>query len=136
MEDSDNANPAESLNRVDQVRQQLKVSPFKNIAFADFQIDGDSGELIAISGQSNRSGTVGLLQEPLFETFEVPPGHSRGYDSEYKLLEELASRYAQTPEVEGIINLFTERPPCDSCSNVIQQFRRRFPNIILTVNYG
>jgi len=124
-----------NLERVAQIRQQLGVSRAKNIAFADFQISSDSGELIAISGQSTRPRTVGLPNLPLFETFEVPPGHSRAYDSEYKLLEELASRYVQTPEVSGTINLFTERLPCDSCSNVIQQFRRRFPNIILTVVY-
>lgn len=124
-----------NLGRIAQVRQQLSVSLFKNIAIVEFQLGSDSGELIAISGQSTRAGTVGLPQQPLFETFEVPPGHSRAYDSEYKLLEELAFRYAQTPEVEGIINLFTERPPCDSCTNVIGQFRRQFPNIILTVNH-
>jgi hypothetical protein len=135
MEDSDNANQAESLDRVNQIRQQLGVSRGKNIAFCNFKIGGGSGELIAISGRSARSGTIGLPQQPLFKTFEVPPGHSRAYDTEYKLLEELASRYAQTPEVEGTINLFTERPPCDSCSNVIEQFRRRFPNIMVTVNY-
>ncbi|MEP0856343.1 deaminase domain-containing protein [Trichocoleus sp. DQ-U1] len=135
MEDSDNAIQAGSLNRVNQIRQQLGVSRGKNIALSNFKIAGDSGELIAISGKSTRSGTVGLPQQPLFEIFEVPPGHSRAYDTEYKLLEELASRYAQTPDVEGTINLLTERPPCDSCSNVIQQFRRRFPNIMVTVNY-
>ncbi len=124
-----------NLQRIAQIRQQLGVSAFKNIAIANFQIGGDSEELIAISGQSTRPGTVGLPQQPLFETFEAPPGHSRAYDSEYKLLEELAFRYVQTPEVEGTINLLTERSPCDSCTNVIVQFSRRFPNIILRVNH-
>lgn len=119
-----------------QIREQLGISLYKNIAIAEFEISGDTGELIAISGSSTRPGTVGLPQQPLFVTYEVPPGHSRAYDSEYKLLEELAFRYAQTPEIEGKINLFTERSPCDSCTNVIEQFRRQFPNIILTVNYA
>ena len=122
--------------RVAQMRQQLGVAPFRNIAIAAFQIGGDRGELIAVSGQSTRLGTVGLPQQPLFETFAVPYEHSRAYDSEYKLLEELASRYIQTPEVAGTINLFTERPPCDSCTHVIEQCRRRFPNVNLTVNYA
>ncbi|MBE9228057.1 hypothetical protein IQ264_21780 [Phormidium sp. LEGE 05292] len=122
--------------RVAQIREQFRVSLYKNIAIAEFEINGDTGELIAISGRATRPGTVGLPQQPLFVTYEVPPGHSRAYDSEYKLLEELAFRYAQTPEIEGKINLFTERSPCDSCTNVIEQFRRRFPNIILTVNYA
>jgi The BURPS668_1122 family of deaminases len=122
--------------RVSQIREPLGVSPYKNIAIGEFEISGDTGELIAISGRSTRPGTIGLPQDPIFVTFEVPPGHSRAYDSEYKLLEELASRYAQTPAVEGTINLFTERSPCDSCTNVIEQFRSQFPNIILTVNYA
>ena len=128
-------NMQERITRIDIIREERGVSAYKNIAVADFQIGNDSGELIAVSGRSTRPGTVGLPDKPLFKTFEVPPGHSRAYDTEYKLLEELASRYAQTPEVEGTINLFTERPPCDSCSNVIEQFRRRFPNIMVTVNY-
>jgi hypothetical protein len=111
------------------------VSYSKNIAFADFQIGDDSGELIAISGQSTRFGTVGIPQQPLFATFETPPGHSRAYDSEYKLLEELASRYAETPGVKGRVDLVTERAPCASCSDVISQFRIRFPNIAITVNH-
>ncbi|MFB2837367.1 deaminase domain-containing protein [Floridanema evergladense] len=122
--------------KIIQIREQLGISLYKNIAIAEFEISGDTGELIAISGRSTRPGTVGLPQQPLFVTYEVPPGHSRAYDSEYKLLEELAFRYAQTPEIEGKINLFTERSPCDSCTNVIEQFRRRFPNIVLTVNYA
>lgn len=125
----------EWTERIKQIRQQKGVSAFKNIAVADFQVGSDRGELIAVSGQSTRPGTVSLSQHPLFETFEVPPGHSRAYDSEYKILEELASRYSQTPEVEGTVNLLTERAPCDSCSNAIAQFRSRFPNILLTVKH-
>jgi hypothetical protein len=121
--------------RLAQVRQELGVGRARNIAIAEFQIGGDTDELIAVSGQAARAGTVGLPQNPLFETFEVPPGHSRAFDSEYKLLEALASRYVQTPEVQGTVYLFTERPPCASCRNVIEQFRQQFPNIRLNVNY-
>jgi The BURPS668_1122 family of deaminases len=124
----------EWVNRINQIRENLGVSAYKNIAVADFLIGNDRGELIAISGRSTRSGTVGLPDEPLFQTFEVPPGHSRAYDSERKLLEEVGLRYVQTPEVQGRVNLWTEREPCDSCCEVIEQFRRRFPNIRLTVN--
>lgn len=122
--------------RVAQIRQQLGVSRGKNIAFANFQIGSDSGELIAVSGQSTRPKTVGLPVTTIFTTFEVPPGHSRAYDSEYKLLEELASRYVQTPAIQGTVDLFTERPPCASCSFVIKQFGQQFPYITLTVNHG
>jgi len=125
----------EWAERIKQIRQQKGVSAFKNIAVADFQVGSVRGELIAISGQSTRPGTVSLPQHPLFQAFEVPPGHSRAFDSEYKILEELASRYSETPEVEGTVNLLTERVPCPSCNYVIAQFRSRFPNISLTVNH-
>jgi len=125
----------EWVERINQIRQQQRVSLSRNIAVADFQVGSDRDELIAVSGQSTRPGTVGLPQHPLFQTFEVPPGHSRAFDSEYKILEELASRYSETPEVEGTVNLLTERAPCDSCSNAIAQFRSRFPKISLTVNH-
>ncbi len=125
----------DALERLHSIRQQLGVSLYKNIAFADFQIGNDSDCLIAVSGKATRPGTVGLPKSPLFKPFEFPPGHSRAYDSEYKILEELASRYTHSPEVSGTVNLFTERPPCASCSFVIEQFRRRFSNITLIVNY-
>jgi hypothetical protein len=121
--------------RIKQIRQQKGVSAFKNIAVADFQVGSDRDELIAVSGRKTRPGTVSLPQHPLFQTLEMPPGHSRSYDSEYKILEELASRYSETPEVEGTVNLLTERAPCPSCNYVIAQFRSRFPNISLTVNH-
>lgn len=128
-------NMQERITRIDIIREERGVSAYKNIAVADFQIGNDSGELIAVSGRSTRPGTVGLPDKLLFKTFEVPPGHSRAYDSEYKILEEVALRYFQTPEVQGNINLWTEREPCDSCCYAIEQFRRRFPNIRLTVNH-
>ncbi len=123
-----------NVRRVVQIRQQLGVAPFRNIAIATFHIGLDSGELIAVSGQATRAGTVDFPQQPVFVTFEVPPGHSRAYDSEYKLLEALGSRYIQTLTIAGTINLFTERPPCAACAHVVEQFRRRFPNVILTVH--
>ncbi|WP_445305422.1 MULTISPECIES: deaminase domain-containing protein [unclassified Microcoleus] len=106
------------------------------MALAVFQIGNDSGELRGISGKKSPVGTVEVPTQPFFQTFDVPEGHSRAYDSEYKLLEELASRYGQMPNIEGTVNLYTERPPCASCSSVIDQFRRLFPNIMLRVNYG
>jgi hypothetical protein len=125
-----------SRERIDLIRQQLGISRWKNIALADFVLGNEPNSLVAVSGQVTRPGTVGLPNSPIFQTFEVPPGHSRAYDSEYKLLEELAARYDQTPRVAGQVYLFTERPPCASCSFVIEQFRQRFPNITLTVTHA
>ncbi|MDB9510635.1 deaminase domain-containing protein [Kamptonema animale CS-326] len=126
-------NLTDSINRI---RQQHNVSGGKNIALAVFQIGNDSDKLIGISGKRSPGGTVEVPTQPFFQTFDVPDGHSRAYDSEYKLLEELASRYGQMPNIKGTVNLYTERPPCASCSSVIDQFRLLFPNIELMVNHG
>jgi len=129
-----NNNPERWRIRLAQLWHELGIGQRRNIAIAEFQIGNDSGELTAVSGQAIRPGTISLPQQPLFKTFESPPGHSRAYDSEYKLLEELASRYAQTPEIQCTVNLVTERQPCVSCSYVIEQFRQRFPDIALNIN--
>jgi filamentous hemagglutinin len=33
----------------------------------------------------------------------------------------------------GTVNLLTERIPCASCSNVIEQFKAKYPNIKINV---
>jgi hypothetical protein len=69
------------VTRIALIRQQLGVSRFKNIAIADWEIGNEQGTLVAISGQTTRPETVGLPNSPIFETVEVPPGHSRVYEA-------------------------------------------------------
>jgi filamentous hemagglutinin len=54
-------------------------------------------------------------------------------DSEYKVLSEIADTLEKFYDiyVEGIIYLYTERQPCQSCEGVISQFKEKFPNINL-----
>jgi len=66
-----------SRERIDLIRQQLGISRWKNIAIADLEIGNEQDSLVGISGQVTRTGTVGLPNSPMFQTFEVPPGHSR-----------------------------------------------------------
>ena len=56
----------------------------------------------------------------------------RYHDTEAKILEDIASQIKE-PNISGTINLFTERPPCESCSNIIEEFKEKFPNIELNV---
>lgn len=37
------------------------------------------------------------------------------------------------PNISGTINLYSELPCCQSCSNIILEFRRKFPNIKLNI---
>lgn len=130
--------------RVTEIRRSCNL-PFglnalrpKNVGIARCLIDGEGFELFAISGEKDiYKGAVGLPQSPIFKLLDPPPGgRYRGYDTEYKLLEEIASRYTQNKNVQGKIELFTERPPCFSCQNIIGQFSQLFSNIELNVHIG
>lgn len=59
----------------------------------------------------------------------------RRYDSEYKILSDLTDQLATAgrEDASGVVSLYTERAPCDSCLSVIQQFERRFPGIKVRV---
>lgn len=64
---------------------------------------------------------------------EFGKGHRRVIDTEYKLLEKLASTI-QTNEV-GHINLFTYYEPCLSCDYVIIQFQKCYPRISMSIYF-
>ena len=53
---------------------------------------------------------------------------------EYKILENFAQQHKDNTNISGSIDIFTERPPCKSCSNVIQkQFSQIYPNMQIRV---
>lgn len=60
-------------------------------------------------------------------------GHKRHVDTEYKLLENLATNLS--PQDIGHINLYTYFEPCLSCDYVFIQFNKMFPNISIDVFY-
>ena len=53
-------------------------------------------------------------------------------DTEVKILEDIASKI-KDPNTSGSIDLFTELPACQSCSNIILEFRKKYPNIKLNI---
>lgn len=54
-----------------------------------------------------------------------------------KILENFASKYAnRAQEIKGEIYLFSELPPCPSCTDIFQQFRQMFPNVRLEIASG
>jgi len=58
---------------------------------------------------------------------------NRAVDSEAKILNNIAAQLGDNTSVSGTINLLTERSPCASCSNLIQQFQAKYPNIKINV---
>lgn len=58
---------------------------------------------------------------------------TRNVDTEYKILNDIANSLGDNTSITGTIKLFTERPPCDSCADVIKQFTKKYANITLEV---
>ncbi len=113
----------------------------RNIAVANYEIDGDTGDLKAISGPEKNGFVDGPSEGGNHLTSSEARGFSRATDSEYKLLEKIADTYwsddpSARARVTGEIRLYTERLPCDSCVKVIEQFEKLFPNIRIIVGWG
>ena len=62
-----------------------------------------------------------------------PEGYMRDMDTEFKILETVAQRLGDNKEAVGRIDLISEKAVCPSCTDVITQFRDRYPKIQLNV---
>lgn len=82
----------------------------------------------AVSGDAVRPGFVGNPVDRQFRTDK-----DREFDTEVKIMEDVAARIE--PDADGVVEIFTELPPCDSCRKVMAQFHRRFPNVQVRVYY-
>ena len=58
----------------------------------------------------------------------------RTVDTEYKILEDMATRLPD-PAVKGRIKLYTDLPPCASCWNAMKQFMAEYTNVNMSVLY-
>lgn len=64
-----------------------------------------------------------------------PNAVPRWFDTEYKIMEDIASRLPDT-SVEGHIQLFTNLEPCRSCWGVMKQFMAVYTNIEIEVLFS
>jgi Hemagglutinin repeat/The BURPS668_1122 family of deaminases len=96
-----------------------------------------SSQISAPSAEQQAQGFVGSLADPTFQSTVVPTASGypllRNVDSEAQILNNVANQLGSNTAATGSIVLLTERPPCASCSDVIQQFQNMYPNIKLTV---
>jgi filamentous hemagglutinin len=116
-----------------QVRSELNIGGGRNIAVAEYSIDGQSAELVGVSGLAKRPGTVDVPEKQVFDTIQTG-NNPRTMDSEYEILSSLADKL--TPSSQGVVNIYSELPVCVSCSGVISQFQQRFPGVIVHVETG
>ena len=63
-----------------------------------------------------------------------PAALPRWFDTEYKMLEDIAARLPD-PSVTGRIRLYTNLEPCPSCRGVMRQFLAVYTNIDMLVIY-
>ena len=70
--------------------------------------------------------------EQQFKSYMSINGYLRNVDSEAKILEDIASKIINN-NIQGTIDLYTEKTCCPSCWNIIQEFKEMYPNIILNV---
>lgn len=116
----------------------IKLKTQGNMAIANVQIDGLPNEFIAHSKIHNASSKGADIanfsytrDNKLFDSYVIDK-FPRYNDTEAKILEDIGSRIKDLT-ISGKINLYTELPPCQSCSNIILEFKQKYPNIELNV---
>jgi RHS repeat-associated protein len=120
---------------IDFIRSYFGVGIKRNVATLGGTVDDAGYYSIGISGVASREGTVGVPVIRRFTTSQVG-GYDRLFDSEVKLLEGFAERFHKTPNVKGVLTLTSELQFCPSCTGVITQFNKMFPNIQLNLING
>jgi len=112
-----------------------------NMAVAQIDIPGVQTTMAASSrieptAAQQSLGFVGEVPET-FQSSTVLTADGRALprsgDSEAKILNNVAAQLGKNTSASGTINLLTERPPCASCSNIIQQFQAKYPKIKINV---
>ncbi|MEZ6056954.1 MAG: deaminase domain-containing protein [Planctomycetaceae bacterium] len=127
---------SECRSNIEDLRQNLGLDQ-SVVSYVEFSIDKEYDELVAVSGENTPAGTVGFPASPLFSP-SVVGTYLRDVDAEYKLLEEVAARLKQAGCFQkAVVRLCIESEPCDSCADVIRQFRVEFPEpqVTLYVTY-
>ncbi|MFN5709537.1 MAG: deaminase domain-containing protein, partial [Planctomycetota bacterium] len=118
--------------RFSEIRSTIRgIGNKRNVAFAEGHVGGKSiGEIVGVSGK-NTPGAI-MPSDRIFKT--GIDEFDRAFDAEVFVLENLARKLK--PGDSGTIKLVSELPFCDSCSDVIRQFREMFPNIRLILIDG
>ncbi|RXV69184.1 filamentous hemagglutinin N-terminal domain-containing protein [Burkholderia stabilis] len=115
-----------------------------NVGVAQINIPGiqptmaASSQISTPTAEQQALGFVGKVPETFPSSNVWTSGNdpillNRSADSEAKILNNIAAQLGDNTSVSGTINLLTERAPCTSCSNVIQQFESKYPNIKVNV---
>ncbi|WP_274605859.1 deaminase domain-containing protein, partial [Bacillus cereus group sp. N8] len=122
------------------IDRKIKSLTKGNVATADVNIPGIKKEFSAHS-QIHSVDSLGTNvmdfsyapadSERIFKNYVVDD-FQRYNDTEAKILEDIASKI-KDPNIKGEVNLFSELDTCQSCTNIILEFREKYPNIKLNI---
>lgn len=153
----DESRDGPARRRLEAVRQTLpeKYRRRRNFAWAIAKIEGlEKVEYFAHSGVDRR-GEISSAAAAAIENISVRPKKGgrfevlcvnradevegvdcfpRYSDTEYKIIEDLASRLPD-PSAQGRVRLYTDLPPCASCRHVMRQFLGCYTNVQMQVLY-
>lgn len=111
-----------------------------NLAAISLETDRVSIAAVAAAGQRTKHGlvaSVGSANNPQrFISRTTGGDNPRLFDSEFKLLNYAANALGPPSDVAGTLRLHSELPVCRSCSSVISDFQRAYPNIRVSVTEG
>ncbi|HAG44922.1 MAG TPA: hypothetical protein DCL31_18340 [Clostridium sp.] len=131
-----------NLSKTQQKKLERKLNSLENggnIAVADVDIPGVKSKFQAHS-QINSETDIGVnirdfsykTENRKLTTYVDAEGYPRYHDTEAKILEEIEKSIIN-PNVKGKIDLYSELDCCQSCTNLIFEFRRKHPNIKLNI---
>ena len=153
----DKINDSKILSRIDEIRNKLpsKLKKKFNFAYAQTDIDVlDKNEFFShskIQSLDDISDEVatrlnGISFKPenqQFKTLNVNKDNvvdginswNRNVDTEFKIIEDISGKLGDNVNAKGNITLYTDLYPCPSCQYVIEQFMKKYPNIIVDIIY-
>jgi len=121
------------------VRKIYLDKPFPKANVAIIELHLTNGTVIGTAATSRgrtksptpkpKSKSEGGQFQPIIDDY------LRDKDAEYKALSALAETLeTMNPKIiRGKLYLYTERQPCKSCVEIIQQFEKKFPNIEIEI---
>ncbi|WP_252248485.1 deaminase domain-containing protein [Clostridium sp. ZBS20] len=131
-----------NLSKTQQKKLERKLNSLENggnIAVADVDIPGVKSKFQAhskINSETHIRANVGdfsyKTENRKLTTYVDAEGYSRYHDTEAKILEDIEKSITD-PNVKGKVDLYSELDCCQSCSNLILEFRRNHPNIDVNI---
>ncbi|TXD88024.1 hypothetical protein FUT87_11980 [Mitsuaria sp. TWR114] len=128
------------LQAIKDARASLPTSALRrsgNVAAANIDIPGIPQKMAA-SSQVDEAAGVAIGRGPENLPYLSIPSKSgidiaRNTDSEYKILDNVATMLGDNYSAKGTITIMTERGACRSCLNAADKFMEKYPNITVKI---